>query len=122
MTTCTRKTTWPAVSIALAVMMSLSPVAVAMGVGGAGGSAAGHVGGSVGGVGSHGGRGPGVVGGGAGHAGAQRSGWGAPHREFNRGGHGDTEGRRRVPWSPYLWLGNPYPRCQIDQYGRQHCY
>jgi hypothetical protein len=126
MTSCIRKTTWPTASIAFAVMVSLSTAAFPMGVGGVGGSAAGHVGGAVGGasggVGGHGGSGHGVVGGGAGHAGAQRSGWGGPHQQFNRARHGDPEGRRPVPWSSRLWLGNPYSRCQIDPYGRQHCY
>jgi hypothetical protein len=111
--------------IALAVVMLLGTRAVAMGVGGVGGAAAGHVGvgggagaGSHGGLSGHGGPGAGSVRGGAGHAGAQGAGWGGPHH----GQHDEREIRRPQPWSPYPWLGGPYPHCQIDKYGRQHCY
>jgi hypothetical protein len=130
MTTCLRRTTWPTALIALAVLMLPSTGAVAIGVGGVGGAAVGHVsgggitgggaGGGHGGVGGHGGQGAGTVRGGAGRA--QGSGWGGPHQRFDHGHHGEQEIRRSQPWSPYPWLGGPYPRCQIDRYGRQHCY
>ena len=131
MITCIRRRTWPRACIALTVVILSSTGAVAMGVG-VGGVGVGHVGGVGGisggagagshGVGSHGGSGAGNIRGGAGHAGAQGSSWGGPHQHFDPGQHGAREIRRSQPWSPYFWLGNPYPRCKIDQYGRQHCY
>jgi hypothetical protein len=100
----------PMACIALAVAMLPNTSAIAIGVGGVGGAAVGHV--SAG----------GTAGGGAGHAGAQGSGRGGPNQHFDHGQHGEREIRHPQPWSPYPWLGGPYPRCQIDKYGRQHCY
>jgi hypothetical protein len=127
MTTCIRRTTWPAACIALAVVMLASTGAFAMADGHVGGPgisdytvSTGTHGGADGTVSSHAGRGRGVARGGVGHGGAQRSGWGGPRQQFDRGRH-EREGRRPLR-SPYFWWGNPYPYCQIDQYGRQHCY
>jgi hypothetical protein len=133
MTTCIRRMTWPMACIALTVVMLPNTGAVAIGVGSVGGAAGGHISvggtaggsagaGSHGGVGGHGGRGAGSVRGGAGHAGAQGTGWGGPNQHFDHGQHGEREIKRPQLWSPYPWLGGPYPHCQIDKYGRQHCY
>jgi len=130
MTTRIRKTTWPVACTVLAGVILLSTGPFAMAASG-GGAADGHVGGpgisdynagtgshggALGAVSSHAGSRPGVAPGGVGRGAAKGFGWGGSHQHFDRGRH------RPLPWSPYLWWGNPYPYCQIDHYGRQHCY
>ena len=132
MTICIRKMTSPA-CIAFAVVILLSASELAMGAG-SGGAADGHVGGpgisdltvgtgshagATGAVSSHAGPRPRVHDS-AGPGGAKGFGWGGSHQHFDRGRQ--ERERRPLPWSPYFWSGNPYPHCQIDQYGRQHCY
>jgi hypothetical protein len=134
MTTCIRKTTWPVACTALPVVILLSTDRFAMAASG-GGAADDHVGGpgisdynagtgshggAAGAVSSHAGSRPGVVPG-VGRGGVKGFGWSGSHPHFHRSWH-ERELRRPLPWSPYLWWGNAYPYCQIDQHGRQHCY
>jgi hypothetical protein len=128
MTIYIRKTTWSAACIALAVVMLPSTGAFAMADGHIGGpgisdysAGTGSQGSAGGAVSSHAGPGPGVVRGVGGHGRAKGSGWSGSHQHSDRGRY-EREVRRPLPPSPYFWWGNPYPYCQSDQYGRQHCY